>query len=267
MTKSLFAGDTGLLMKNAGNFGLYRKMGFYEKVIKRVIDVICSGLVLVIFCWLYAIIAILVRIKLGSPVLFTQYRPGLINPKTGREHVFKMYKFRTMTDEKDDKGILLSDEDRLTKFGAWLRYTSLDELPEVFNILNGTMSIIGPRPQLVRDMVFMTERQRQRHTAKPGLSGLAQVSGRNAISWEEKFKYDLEYINNISLFKDLEIILKTIDKAIIHRYGITDGESATAKDFGEYLLSQGYITQEEFNEKNMEAERILKDEQRGKYYE
>lgn len=258
--KSLFVGDSGILMKNVENVRLYRKMGFYEKVIKRIIDVICSGLVLIVFSWLYVTIAILVRIKLGSPVLFTQYRPGLINPETGCEHIFKMYKFRTMTDERDEKGTLLSDEARLTKFGAWLRYTSLDELPEVFNILNGTMTIIGPRPQLVRDMVFMTETQRMRHTAKPGLSGLAQVSGRNAISWEEKFKYDLEYINHVSFLKDLDIIIKTIDKAVIHKDGITDGDSVTAKDFGEYLLSEGYITQEEFIEKNMEAEKILRTE-------
>lgn len=261
------AGDSDIFMKNTRDFRLYRKMGFYEKVIKRVIDIICSGLVLVLFSWLYVIIALLVKIKLGSPILFTQYRPGLVNLDTGYEDIFKMYKFRTMTNERDEKGNLLSDEARLTKFGAWLRYTSLDELPEIFNILNGTMSIIGPRPQLVRDMVFMTEQQRKRHTAKPGLSGLAQVSGRNAISWEDKLKYDLEYINNVSFAKDLEIVIKTIDKAIIHKDGITDGDSVTAKDFGEYLLAEGYISKEEFIEKNIEAERMLQNKQRGKYYE
>lgn len=180
-------------MKKEKNHKLYRKMGFYERYIKRAIDIFCSGLAIIVFCWLYAIIALLVRIKLGSPVLFTQYRPGLIDPKTGKERIFKMYKFRTMTDKKDAEGNLLPDEVRLTKFGAWLRSTSLDELPEAFCILNGTMTLIGPRPQLVRDMVFMSEEQRMRHTAKPGLSGLAQVSGRNAISWDRKLQYDLEY--------------------------------------------------------------------------
>ena len=173
-------------MKKEKDHKLYRKMGFYERYIKRAIDIFCSGLAIIVFCWLYAIIALLVRIKLGSPALFTQYRPGLIDPKTGKERIFKMYKFRTMTDKKDAEGNLLPDEIRLTKFGAWLRATSLDELPEAFCILNGTMTLIGPRPQLVRDMVFMSEEQRMRHTAKPGLSGLAQVSGRNAISWDRR---------------------------------------------------------------------------------
>ncbi len=159
-----------------------RDMGFYEKYIKRLLDIICSLLVIVIFCWLYAIIAIIVRVKMGSPVLFKQPRPGLIDPKSGRERIFDMYKFRTMTDERDADGNLLPDEQRLPKFGKMLRATSLDELPEAFNILKGDMSVIGPRPQLVRDMVFMDERIRMRHTAKPGLSGLAQVNGRNAIT-------------------------------------------------------------------------------------
>lgn len=158
-----------------------RKMGFYEKYIKRIIDITCAAGAIVVFSPLYLGVALLVKIKLGSPVLFTQERPGLVD-SDGRETVFKMYKFRSMTDEQDENGELLPDEMRLTKFGKWLRNTSLDELPEAFNILNGTMSLIGPRPQLVRDMVFMDEKQRIRHTAKPGLSGLAQVNGRNAIS-------------------------------------------------------------------------------------
>lgn len=149
------------------------------------------------------IVAILVRTKLGSPVLFTQPRPGMVDSKTGREKIFKMYKFRTMTDKRDANGELLPDEVRLTAFGAWLRKTSLDELPEVFNILNGTMSVIGPRPQLVRDMTFMTPEQCMRHTAKPGLSGLAQVNGRNAISWDDKLAWDLKYIEKVSFLKIL----------------------------------------------------------------
>lgn len=177
---------------------LKRKRGFYEIVIKRILDIICSMLAIIVFCWLYALIAIVVRIKMGKPVLFKQPRPGIIDPKTGKERIFDMYKFRTMTDARDKDGNLLPDEDRLPAFGKMLRATSLDELPEAFNILKGDMSVIGPRPQLVRDMVFMSDEQRMRHTAKPGLSGLAQVMGRNAISWEDKFNWDLKYIKKIS---------------------------------------------------------------------
>lgn len=244
-------------MKKEKNHKLYRKMGFYERYIKRAIDIFCSGLAIIVFCWLYAIIALLVRIKLGSPVLFTQYRPGLIDPKTGKERIFKMYKFRTMTDKKDAEGNLLPDEVRLTKFGAWLRSTSLDELPEAFCILNGTMTLIGPRPQLVRDMVFMSEEQRMRHTAKPGLSGLAQVSGRNAISWEEKFEWDLKYIKRISFLTDLKIIFQTVEKAFVKKEGITTNEMATAEDFGDYLLRNGKIDQTEYNIGQLEAKKIL----------
>ena len=192
-----------------------RKQGFYEKYIKRILDIICSGLAIVVFCWLYAIIAVLVRVKLGKPVLFKQPRPGIIDPKTGRERIFNMYKFRTMTDERDENGNLLPDEVRLTKFGKALRATSLDELPEAFNIFKGDMSIIGPRPQLVRDMVFMSDEQRMRHTAKPGLSGLAQVKGRNAITWEEKLNWDLKYIENVSFWNDIKIVFLTIKTAFI----------------------------------------------------
>lgn len=245
-------------MKKEKNHKLYRKMGFYERYIKRAIDIFCSGLAIIVFCWLYAIIALLVRIKLGSPVLFTQYRPGLIDPKTGKERIFKMYKFRTMTDKKDAEGNLLPDEVRLTKFGAWLRSTSLDELPEAFCILNGTMTLIGPRPQLVRDMVFMSEEQRMRHTAKPGLSGLAQISGRNAISWDRKLQYDLEYIEHVSFRRDLKILFKTVEKAFIKQEGITEEGSVTAADYGDYLLQTKQISKEEYNKKQNEAKELLK---------
>ena len=245
-------------MKKVDNHKLYRKMGFYEKYVKRAIDIFCSGLAIIVFWWLYAIIALLVRIKLGSPVLFTQYRPGLIDPKTGKEQIFKMYKFRTMTDKKDAEGNLLSDEVRLTKFGVWLRSTSLDELPEAFCILNGTMTLIGPRPQLVRDMVFMSDEQRMRHTAKPGLSGLAQVSGRNAISWDKKIKYDLDYIKHVSFGRDLKILFKTVEKAFIKQEGITEEGSVTAADYGDYLLQTKQITKEEYDKKQNEAKEILK---------
>ena len=245
-------------MKKEKNHKLYRKMGFYERYIKRAIDIFCSGLAIIVFCWLYAIIALLVRIKLGSPVLFTQYRPGLIDPKTGKERIFKMYKFRTMTDKKDAEGNLLPDEVRLTKFGAWLRSTSLDELPEAFCILSGTMTLIGPRPQLVRDMVFMSEEQRMRHTAKPGLSGLAQVSGRNAISWDRKLQYDLEYIEHVSFGRDLKILFRTVEKAFIKQEGITEEGSVTAADYGDYLFQTKQISKEEYDKKQNEAKELLK---------
>ncbi len=234
-----------------------RKKGIYEKYIKRLIDIMCSLAALLVFWWLYIIVAILVKIKLGSPVLFTQPRPGLVNPKTGKETVFKMYKFRTMTDEKDENGNLLPDEVRLTKFGKWLRSTSLDELPEVFNILKGDMSIIGPRPQLVRDMVFMTPEQRMRHTAKPGLSGLAQVNGRNAIKWEDKLEWDLKYIKKVSFIEDMKIIFMTVQKAFIKQEGITEEDAATATDFGDYLLANGKVSESEYQSRQREAREIL----------
>lgn len=236
-----------------------RKMGFYEKYVKRAIDIVCASAAIICFSPLYIGVAILVRFKLGSPVLFTQDRPGLIG-EDGKETIFKMYKFRTMTDERDENGELLPDEVRLTSFGKWLRSTSLDELPEAFNILNGTLSVCGPRPQLVRDLTFMTKEQRMRHTAKPGLSGLAQVNGRNAIKWEDKLDWDLKYIENVSLLEDFGIILKTVKTAFIKQEGITDGDMATAEDFGDYLLNNGKVSQEDYNNKQMEAKKILNQE-------
>lgn len=240
-----------------------RKMGFYEKYIKRMMDVVCATGAIVCFSPIYLGVAVLVRLKLGSPVLFAQDRPGLID-KNGKETVFKMYKFRTMTDERDENGELLPDEIRLTKFGKWLRSTSLDELPEAFNILNGTMSVIGPRPQLVRDMVFMTPEQRRRHTAKPGLSGLAQVNGRNAISWEDKLKWDLKYIEKVSFARDVEIIMSTVKKAFIKQEGISQDDMATAEDLGDYLLRTEKITIEEYDEKMSEAKKILNNEKNSR---
>ncbi len=233
-----------------------RKRGFYEKYIKRALDVICATGAIVVFSPLYIIVALLVKFKLGSPVLFTQDRPGLIGPD-GKETVFKMYKFRTMTDERDAEGNLLPDDVRLTKFGAWLRSTSLDELPEAFNILNGTMSVIGPRPQLVRDMTFMTKEQRMRHTAKPGLSGLAQVNGRNAITWEDKLNWDLKYIQEVSLLEDVRIVLKTVEKAFVKQEGITEEDMATAEDFGDYLLRTEKVDEAEYEVKQKQAKDIL----------
>ena len=230
------------------NIRLERKCGFYELNIKRLIDIVCSVAAIVAFGWLYVIVAVLVRVKLGSPVLFKQPRPGKIDPRTGREKIFYMYKFRSMSDERDENGNLLPDEVRLGKFGKVLRSTSLDELPEVFNILRGEMTLVGPRPQLVRDMVFMTDEQRMRHTAKPGLSGLAQVNGRNDITWEEKLNWDLKYIEKVSFLGDLKIIFQTVMKAFVKQEGITDGDMATAYDYGDWLLKQGKVSKEVYDE-------------------
>lgn len=227
------------------------KKGFYERHIKRPLDVICAFMAIVCFFWLYAIIAIFVKIKLGSPVLFKQMRPGL------NEKVFPLYKFRTMTDEREENGKLLPDEVRLTKFGKWLRSTSLDELPEAFNILNGTMSVIGPRPQLVRDMVFMTDKQKMRHAVKPGLSGLAQVNGRNGISWEEKLDWDLRYIEKITFLGDVKIVFDTIGKAFIKKEGVVREGTVSDMDFGDWLLNEGKINQAEYDKGQKIALEIL----------
>ena len=219
---------------------LERKRGFYEKYIKRLLDIICALAAIIVFCWLYAIIAVLVRVKMGAPVLFKQPRPGLIDPETGEERIFDIYKFRTMTDAKDKNGMPLTDEQRLTSFGKMLRSTSLDELPEAFNILKGDMSVIGPRPQLVRDMVFMTDEQRMRHTAKPGLSGLAQVMGRNAIAWEDKLNWDLRYIEKITFWGDLKILLLTVKK--VFGKGESAEELDVTLDYGDEMLKAKKIS-------------------------
>ena len=205
------------------------KQGIYARYIKRILDVILSGCALVVLSPVLLIVAVLVRTKLGSPVIFCQERPGK------DEKIFKMYKFRSMTDQRDENGELLPDEVRLTKFGRALRSTSLDELPELWNIFKGDMSIVGPRPQLVRDMVFMTPEQRLRHTVMPGLTGLAQVSGRNAISWEDKLATDLRYIRRITFLGDVKIVLLTVKKVFCREDISADGMD-TAEDLGDYLL-------------------------------
>lgn len=223
----------------------------YRKYFKRLVDILCALAAIIVFSWLYIIVAVLVRIKLGKPVLFKQERPGL-NGK-----IFKLYKFRTMTDERDENGNLLPDDVRLTKFGRMLRKTSLDELPEAFNILKGDMSVVGPRPQLVRDMVFMTDEQLKRHTVKPGLTGLAQVSGRNAISWEGKLSKDLEYIERITFLKDCKIIFQTVWKAFVKQADIEAEGMATAEDLGDYLLRIGNINEETYNEGQKNANELI----------
>ncbi|MCR2047486.1 sugar transferase [Acetatifactor muris] len=197
---------------------------------KRLIDIICSLLMMVLCCWLYAIIAFLVRVKLGSPILFKQERPGKIDSKTGKEKIFYLYKFRTMTDTRDDKGELLPDNERITPFGTWLRRTSMDEIPEVFNILKGDMSLIGPRPLLVRYLDRYNEEQRHRHDVRPGLTGYAQAHGRNNVSWEDKFAMDIWYTKNISFSGDMKIILDTV-KTVLKREGISSETSVTMEEF------------------------------------
>ena len=197
---------------------------FYERCVKRLLDFIIALAFIVLFWWMYAILAILVRVKLGTPVLFTQERPGK------GERIFKMYKFRTMTNECDESGELLPDEVRLTKFGRSLRSTSLDELPEVFNILKGDMSLIGPRPLLVKYLPLYNEEQRHRHDVRPGMTGWAQVNGRNAICWEQKFAYDVEYARNCTFTMDPKVFLTTF-KVLFSRSGISSGTSATMEAF------------------------------------
>ncbi len=182
----------------------------YKKFGKRFLDIIISGAFIILFCWLYLILAILVRAKLGSPVLFKQKRPGK------DEKIFNMYKFRTMTDKRDADGNLLPDKDRLTKFGLLLRKTSLDELPEMFCILKGDMSFIGPRPLLVEYLPYYTEREKLRHTVRPGLTGLAQVSGRNTVDWDTRFEIDATYVENLSFLTDLKVIALTFKTVFGH---------------------------------------------------
>lgn len=204
------------------------KAGFYEKYIKRPLDIVLSALALVILSPVLLVTAVLVRTKLGSPVIFKQPRPG----KDGK--IFNMYKFRTMTDARDADGNLLPDEVRLTPFGKWLRSTSLDELPELLCILKGDMSIVGPRPLLVKYLPLYNEEQRHRHDVRPGLTGWAQVNGRNTLTWEEKFRHDVWYVQNVRFSTDVKIVLMTIQKAF-RREGISAEGSAT---MGEFLGSQ-----------------------------
>ncbi|MCR4788111.1 MAG: sugar transferase [Lachnospiraceae bacterium] len=196
----------------------------YKKVIKRFLDILISALVLILFCWLFGILWILVRVKLGGPAIFTQERPGY------KEKIFKLYKFRTMTNAKDENGDLLPDERRITSFGKMLRKTSLDELPEFWNILKGDMSFIGPRPLLVKYLPYYNDRERLRHTVRPGLTGYAQVHGRNAISWEKKFEYDIYYVEHLSFLTDIKIIFDTI-KVVFKSEGIALN---ALEDFDEY---------------------------------
>ena len=198
--------------------------GIYQNYIKRILDICCAFTAIVVFSWLYMVIASLVWTKLGKPVIFKQKRPGK------GEKIFDLYKFRTMTDERDECGSLLPDDVRLTKFGRWLRSTSLDELPEAWNILKGDMSVIGPRPLLVEYLERSDEMQKHRHDVRPGLSGYAQVHGRNAITWEEKFKLDIWYVDHISFLLDLKIVIKSVFIAI-SRNGVSSETCETMEKF------------------------------------
>lgn len=239
---------------------LYRKRGFYEKYVKRVLDIICSLLAILVFGWLYVIIAILVRIKMGTPVIFKQPRPGFIDPETGKERIFDMYKFRTMSDQRDEKGNLLPDEERLGYFGRCLRGSSLDEITEVFNILKGDMSIVGPRPQLVRDMVFMSDKQRLRHTAKPGLTGLAQINGRNAVSWEQKIEWDLKYIEHVSFMNDFKILCQTVYKVLSRSE--SRNEIEVTLDYGDWLLKNEKISEPKYDALQAYARNLISEYER-----
>ena len=221
----------------------------YRYFFKRLLDIICA-LMVFIFLWpVFIVIAILVRVKLGKPVIFKQVRPG----KDGK--MFTIYKFRTMKDMQDSHGNYLPDEVRITKFGTALRKTSLDEIPEAINILKGDMSVIGPRPLLVKDYVFFSDEIRHRQDVRPGLSGLAQVRGRNGISWEKKFEYDLEYIKKITFFRDLKLVLQTIFKVFVKKENINKEGFATDEDYGDYLLRTKQINEVDYNghiyEKNL----------------
>lgn len=222
----------------------------YSRCLKRVLDFCCALLAIVCLSPLLVALTLVGAVKMKGNPFFTQPRPGL------NEKIFKLVKFRTMTNEKDAQGNLLPDDMRLNAYGKFLRSTSLDELPELFNILRGDMAVIGPRPQLVRDMVFMTPEQRKRHTVRQGLSGLAQVNGRNAVTWETKINYDLEYIKHITFLGDVKIILTTLGK-VFKRDGITEENCDTATDLADYLLAEGRITREQYDLGQAEAKKLI----------
>jgi len=209
-----------------------RKKSFYEKHVKRFLDCFIALFFMLLFLIVFIVVAILVRVNLGSPILFSQDRPG----RYGK--IFKLYKFRTMTSKTDENGELLPDEMRLTSFGKLLRSTSLDEIPEFLNIIKGDMSFIGPRPLLVRYLPYYTDEEMHRHDVRPGLSGLAQINGRNGLFWEDRFKYDLEYVNNLRFSMDIRIIFETIGK-VLKRSGVKSGSAQNVPDFDKYRIEQG----------------------------
>lgn len=228
----------------------------YEKYFKRVFDFCMSLLAIIVLSPILLILIIIGAIAMQGNPFFVQPRPGKMD-KLGKEKIFKLIKFRTMNNKRDKNGILLPDDIRLTKYGRLLRKTSLDELPELLNILKGDMSIVGPRPQLVRDMVFMTKEQRKRHDVRPGLSGLAQVRGRNNISWEDKLSYDLEYVEHITFWDDIKLIIETVWKAFVKQEDIATDGMETSEDFGDYLLRIGEVDDEDYMQRQSEARELL----------
>ena len=227
----------------------------YENCFKRVIDFFLSVMALIVLSPVMLDLTAVGAVAMKGNPFFTQLRPGL-KDESGNEKIFKLIKFRTMSNAKDSFGKFLPDEQRLSSYGKFIRSTSLDELPELINIIKGDMAVVGPRPQLVADMVFMTDEQRKRHDVRPGLTGLAQCNGRNNMSWEKKFEYDLKYIENISFFGDVLIILRTVGK-VFARDGITEDGMATAEDLGDYLLNKGEIEKDSYDAKHIEAKTWL----------
>lgn len=228
----------------------------YAKCFKRLMDFTLSLMALLFLLPILVILAIIGAITMQGNPFFTQQRPGRIDKKTGKEKIFKLIKFRTMSNAKDKDGNLLPDAVRLNKYGQLLRKTSLDELPELLNIIKGDMSIVGPRPQLVRDMVFMSDEQRKRHLVRPGLTGLAQISGRNNITWEEKFDFDLKYMEKITFLGDMKIIFGTVSKVFAADDVVREG-TVSDMDFGDWLLQEGKIDQKTYEEKQQAAKQIL----------
>lgn len=237
--------------------GCMQSNGMYAKFLKRLIDFTLSLVALIVLFPLLLVLAVVGTVAMHGNPFFMQLRPGK-KDRTGKERIFSLVKFRTMSNKKDKDGNLLPDELRLNSYGRFLRSTSLDELPELWNILKGDMSIVGPRPQLVRDMVFMTEEQRKRHDVRPGLTGLAQVNGRNNITWEQKFAYDLEYINNgITFVGDIKIILQTVGKVLKRSDTVREG-TVSDMDFGDWLMVEGKVSQDEYDGKQEEAKELLR---------
>lgn len=228
----------------------------YAKFFKRFFDFTLSLLALIVLFPILLVLIIIGAIAMKGNPFFTQLRPGKIDKKTGKEKIFKLIKFRTMSNAKDKDGNLLPDEVRLNKYGKFLRSTSLDELPELINIVIGDMSLVGPRPQLVRDMVFMTAEQRKRHTVRVGLTGIAQVNGRNCISWEDKFVWDLKYVENITFVGDCRIIFQTVLKVLKRSDTVREG-TVSDVDFGDWLVQEGKVNKVEYDNKQREARELM----------
>ncbi len=218
---------------------------FYNNVVKRLFDIVLSVVAMILFCWLYAIVAILVKVNLGSPVIFVHQRPGKIDPKTGKEKLFGLCKFRSMTNDVDENGVLLPSAQRMTKFGRMLRATSLDEIPELWNILKGDMSFVGPRPWNKKALAYYTPAEHRRHAVRPGLTGLAQVNGRNAASWDKRFEYDLYYVENVSFWLDVKILFQTVAKVFKHADIIEAGKQELFWDYRKAQWEAGTVPRPE----------------------